>query len=188
MTPGKKSKTVSPGLKSMVQEDRDLMKELAREALQSFLEAEMTEFLGASSGERTDERKGYRAGYYRRSWITRVGKVELAVPRDRSGQFSTELFDRYQRSEKSLVLGVGGDVCPGSLHPSDQDGDGGAVRPWILGFHRECDQQDARCGAHAFCVPAPGRSLSLPDSRCPLGEGSGRRGHPVSGRSHCGRR
>ncbi|WP_238976340.1 transposase, partial [Leptospirillum ferriphilum] len=73
-TPGKKSKTVSPGLKSMVQEDRDLMKELVREALQSFLEPEMTEFLGASSGERTDERKGYRAGYYRRSWITRVGK------------------------------------------------------------------------------------------------------------------
>ena len=102
MTHGKKSKTVSPGLKSLVQEDRDLMKELVREALQSFLEAEMTEFPGASSGERTDERKGYRAGYYRRSWITRVGKVELAVPRDRSGQFSTELFERYQRSEKAL--------------------------------------------------------------------------------------
>ena len=102
MTHGKKSKTVSPGLKSLVQEDRDLMKELVREALQSFLEAEMTEFLGASSGERTDERKGYRAGYYRRSWITRVGKVELTVPRDRSGQFSTELFERYQRSEKAL--------------------------------------------------------------------------------------
>ena len=100
MTHGKKSKTVSPGLKSLVQEDRDLMKELVREALQSFLEAEMTEFLGASSGERTDERKGYRAGYYRRSWITRVGKIELSVPRDRSGQFSTELFDRYQRSKK----------------------------------------------------------------------------------------
>ena len=62
MTHGKKSKTVSPGLKTLVQEDRDLMKELVREALQSFLEAEMTEFLGASSGERTDERKGYRAG------------------------------------------------------------------------------------------------------------------------------
>ncbi len=102
MTHGKKSKTVSPGLKTLVQEDRDLMKELVREALQSFLEAEMTEFLGASSGERTDKRKGYRAGYYRRSWITRVGKVELAVPRDRSGQFSTELFERYQRSEKAL--------------------------------------------------------------------------------------
>ena len=40
MTHGKKSKIVSPGLKSLVQEDRDLMKELLREALQSFLEVE----------------------------------------------------------------------------------------------------------------------------------------------------
>ena len=70
---------------------------VVREALQSFLEAEITEFLGAAPHERSEERKGYRAGYYRRSWITRVGKIDLSVPRGRSGQFSTELFDRYHR-------------------------------------------------------------------------------------------
>ena len=43
MTHVKKSKTVSSGLKSLTQEDRNLMKELVREALQSLLEAEMTE-------------------------------------------------------------------------------------------------------------------------------------------------
>lgn len=102
MTHAKKSKEVSHGLKSLIQEDRDLMKELVREALQSFLEGEMTEFLGAAPNERSEERSGYRAGFYRRSWITRVGKIELSVPRDRSGQFSTELFERYQRSEKAL--------------------------------------------------------------------------------------
>ncbi|EAY56929.1 MAG: probable transposase [Leptospirillum rubarum] len=102
MTHAKKSKEVSHGLKSLIQEDRDLMKELVREALQSFLEGEMTEFIGAASHERSEERKGYRAGFYRRTWITRVGKIELSVPRDRSGQFSTELFERYQRSEKAL--------------------------------------------------------------------------------------
>jgi putative transposase len=102
MAHGKKSRTVFPGLKSLVSEDRDWMKELVQEALQSVLEAEMTAFPEASSGERTDEQKGYRAGYHRRSWITRVGKVELSVPRDRSGEFSTELFERYQRSEKAL--------------------------------------------------------------------------------------
>ena len=82
------------------------MKDLVREALQSFLEAEMTEFLGASSGERTDERKGYRAGYYRRSWITRVGTLILRVPQTRDGSFSTELFRRYQRSKQALVLAL----------------------------------------------------------------------------------
>ena len=35
--------------------------------------------------------------------MTRIGKLELQVPRDREGRFSTELFARYQRSEKALV-------------------------------------------------------------------------------------
>ena len=41
--------------------------------------------------------------YYSRSLITRVGTLELRVPQDRDGRFSTELFQRYQRSEKALV-------------------------------------------------------------------------------------
>ncbi len=45
----------------------------------------------------------YRAGYYTRGLVTRIGKLELRVPRDREGRFSTELFARYQRSEKALV-------------------------------------------------------------------------------------
>jgi hypothetical protein len=45
----------------------------------------------------------YRSGYYSRSLITRVGTLELRVPQDRMGRFSTELFERYQRSEKALV-------------------------------------------------------------------------------------
>jgi transposase-like protein len=83
--------------------DRDLMKALVQEALQEILEAEMTEQLGAAPGERSDGRLGYRAGYYPRHFITRIGKLELRVPRDRNGQFSTELFARYQRSEKAFV-------------------------------------------------------------------------------------
>lgn len=59
--------------------------------------------LGASKGERTEGRLGYRSGYYGRTLITRVGKLELRVPQDRQGQFSTQVFERYQRSEKALV-------------------------------------------------------------------------------------
>lgn len=86
--------------------DRDLMKALMKEALQEVLEGEMTEFLGAASGERTEGRTGYRAGYYGRSLVTRIGKLELRVPRDRSGEFSTALFERYARSEKALVAAL----------------------------------------------------------------------------------
>ncbi len=55
----------------------------------------MIEVLGAAPGERTADRSGYRAGYYRRSLVTRIGKLELRVPRDRDGRFSTDLFERY---------------------------------------------------------------------------------------------
>ena len=86
--------------------DRDLIKALMKEALQEVLEGEMTDFLGAASGERTESRSGYRAGYYGRSLVTRIGKLELRVPRDRSGEFSTALFERYARSEKALVAAL----------------------------------------------------------------------------------
>lgn len=81
----------------------DAVRELFREVLQEVLEAEMTETLQARPGERTAERLGLRSGYYSRTLITRVGKLELRVPQDRDGRFSTQLFQRYQRSEKALV-------------------------------------------------------------------------------------
>jgi putative transposase len=52
---------------------------------------------------RAGSRLGYRSGYYTRTLVTRVGKLELRVPQDRDGRFSTELFERYQRSEQALV-------------------------------------------------------------------------------------
>lgn len=90
-------------LKAILEHDADFLRGAVRAALQAVLEAEMTEALGAEKGERTETRLGYRAGYYHRSLITRVGTLELHVPQDRAGRFSTELFERYQRSEKALV-------------------------------------------------------------------------------------
>jgi putative transposase len=62
--------------------------------------------LQAEKGERAPARLGYRSGYYGRTLITRVGKLELRVPQDRDGRFSTELFERYQRSERALVAAL----------------------------------------------------------------------------------
>lgn len=103
MTTKTKRKTTVPSAASLVTQDRDLLKVLMREALQEVLDGEMTEALGAGPGERSEGRLGYRSGYYNRSLVTRIGKLELRVPRDRDGRFSTELFERYQRSEKALV-------------------------------------------------------------------------------------
>ena len=76
------------------------------QTLQQVLEAEMEEALQAGKGERTTGRLGYRSGYYNRAIITRVGKIELRVPQDRQGRFRTEVFERYQRSEKALVMAM----------------------------------------------------------------------------------
>jgi putative transposase len=81
----------------------DFLKPLVQEVVQQVLEMAMEKTLQAGKGERTGERQGYRSGYYGRTLITRVGKLELWVRQDRQGQFRTEVFERYQRSEKALV-------------------------------------------------------------------------------------
>jgi transposase-like protein len=82
---------------------QEFLRPLIQEVIQQVLEAEMDETLSAEKSERTPERQGYRSGYYGRMLITRVGKLELRVPQDRQGRFRTEVFERYQRSEKALV-------------------------------------------------------------------------------------
>jgi len=76
---------------------------LVQQVVQEVLEADMDEAIGAQKSERTETRVGYRAGYYTRTLVTRVGKLVLRVPQDRQGRFRTEVFERYQRSEKALV-------------------------------------------------------------------------------------
>jgi transposase-like protein len=89
--------------KEVMAEQGDFLRPLVQEVVQQVLEAEMDEALGAEKGERTPSRQGYRSGYYGRTLVTRVGKLELRVPQDRQGRFRTEVFERYQRSEKALV-------------------------------------------------------------------------------------
>lgn len=97
-------------LVSLVQEASDQgadpLRELVRHTIQQVLEEELTAFLNAVPYSRTDERRGYRNGYKPRVLKTRVGRLELMVPKDREGRFQTELFEKYQRSEKALVAAI----------------------------------------------------------------------------------
>ncbi|AMK18139.1 MULTISPECIES: IS256 family transposase [Sphingobium] len=93
-------------VKDLMGANRDALREIVQDLLQEMLEGEMTDVLGASKSERIDGRVGYRSGHYNRTLITRVGKLELRVPQDRDGRFSTELFERYQRSEQALVASL----------------------------------------------------------------------------------
>jgi transposase-like protein len=79
---------------------------LLEEIFNQVLLAQSTEQLGAEPYERTEGRTAYRNGTRERQLTTRVGTLTLRVPRHRNGQFSTELFMRYQRSEQALVLAM----------------------------------------------------------------------------------
>lgn len=93
-------------LKQLLAEDQDWLKTRVEQTVQQVLEAEREEALQAGKSERTEARLGYRAGYYHRMLMTRVGKIEWRVPPDRQGRFRTEVFERYQRSEKALVAAM----------------------------------------------------------------------------------
>jgi putative transposase len=79
---------------------------LLEEIFNQVLLAQSTEQLGAEPYERTEGRTAYRNGTRERQLTTRIGTLTLRIPRHRNGQFSTELFMRYQRSEQALVLAM----------------------------------------------------------------------------------
>jgi putative transposase len=87
-------------------DDPGFLHEIVERVLQELLEAEMDTHIGAAPYERSESRKGHRNGYKARTLRTRVGTLNLLVPQDRAGTFSTRLFSRYQRNEKALVLAL----------------------------------------------------------------------------------
>ncbi|HAF71199.1 MAG: Transposase mutator type [Acetothermia bacterium 64_32] len=84
----------------------DGLARLVEQVVNQILEAQLTEQLKAAPYERTPDRQGYRNGHREKLLKTRVGELTLLVPRLRSGHFSTDLFERYQRSEQALLLAM----------------------------------------------------------------------------------
>ena len=74
--------------------------------LNQVLMVQSSEQLGAAPYERTEDCTAYRNGFRERALTTRVGTLTLRVPRHRNGEFSTSIFERYQRSEQALVLAM----------------------------------------------------------------------------------
>src|SRR5689334_13682423 len=87
-------------------EEADFLREGVRVLAQELMELELAEHLGAERHERTPERSGYRNGYRERPWDTRVGSIELQVPRVRDGTFFSSLLEPRRRAEKGLVAVV----------------------------------------------------------------------------------
>jgi putative transposase len=92
--------------KAQLNEDIDFLREGVRVLSQAIMELEVTQHLGAERYERTTERQGQRNGYRERQWDTRVGTIELKVPRVRDTSFFPSLLDPRKRAERALVAVV----------------------------------------------------------------------------------
>lgn len=84
----------------------EIMKASITLVLNAYMENERDSFIQASSHERTPSRIDYRNGYYEREMVLSPGKIRLKVPRTRSGEFSTDVFEKYERCDKALLLSM----------------------------------------------------------------------------------
>jgi putative transposase len=96
-----------PGQAEFHQRIRELARMGLRALLESVMQEELQALLGAAWGEHTSERKGYRNGFYTRDLGTTEGVIEdLQVPRDREGQFHSQVFERFARYEPAVEEGL----------------------------------------------------------------------------------
>ena len=153
--------------------DADFLREGVRVMGQALMELEVAQHIGAERHERTPERTGQRNGYRDRPWDTRVGTIELKVPRVRDGSFYPVMLDPRKRAERALVAVVQEAYVQGvSTRRVDESGPG----PWD-----ERDQQEpgiapvpgAGHRGGALQDQAPGGRLPLCVAGCHLPEGEG---------------
>ncbi len=92
--------------KAKMDQDADFLREGVRVLSQALMEMEVQEHVGAARHERSAGRVGQRNGYRERNWDTRVGTVELKVPRVRDSSYFPSLLEPRRRAERALAAVV----------------------------------------------------------------------------------
>ena len=146
----RKLKAVRPRLEALVAQDRDLLKALVKEALDQILQAEMTEFLGAAPGERNATRAGYRAGYYERGLVTRVGQDRAADPARPVGRVLDVAVRALPAQREGAGVGLGGDVRARGVDAQGEGDHRGVVRAQLCRLDHQRDQQGLDEGLTKF--------------------------------------
>jgi len=81
----------------------DFLKEALNVLVHSLMEAEVAAQIGAERYERNTERTNQRNGYRQREWHTRVGTLDLSIPKLRKGSYFPSLLEPRKRAEKALL-------------------------------------------------------------------------------------
>jgi len=92
--------------KLLASDHADVVREAVTWIVTQLMDAEVAAQIGAEHGERTPERVTHRNGYRSRTWDTRVGEVELAIPRLRQGSYFPSFLEPRRRAEQALVAVV----------------------------------------------------------------------------------
>lgn len=83
--------------------DVDFLRDALASLLHALMDAEVTTQAGAAYGERNPARLSQRNGYRERQWDTRVGTLDLAIPRLRTGSYYPTFLEPRRRSEQALL-------------------------------------------------------------------------------------
>lgn len=100
------SRAIADWMQAVLASEEDLFAEVLRLGLQTLMEAERDAYVNAEPHERTQRRVTHRNGYKPRQLKTRVGALELRVPKTRDGGFYPALLEGYQRSERALICAL----------------------------------------------------------------------------------
>ena len=127
----------------------DLLRELLTMFIHTLMGAEADALCGAGYGQRSDERTNSRNGYRHRDFDTRVGTLDVAIPKLRSGSYFPDwLLERRKRAEKALTSVVA--TC------------------YLLGVStRRMDRLVDTLGITGLGVPPCTKCLGEPSRRCP---------------------
>jgi putative transposase len=86
-----------------LEKDADFLRQAVQLFSQMLMELEVDQQVGAGKHERTPERKNYRNGHRHRTWKTRVGEIDLAIPKLRKGSYFPSLLEPRRPTEKALL-------------------------------------------------------------------------------------
>lgn len=102
----KKDTIVTEQVQTTLLDERQFLTGIVHGCLQELIKSEFDRFINAQPHERSPERRGVRNGSYTRTLKTRIGTLDLTIYRDRQGEFRTEFFQRYQRSEQAFIASM----------------------------------------------------------------------------------
>ena len=153
--------------------DLDFLREGLRMLVQAVMEAEVTSKTGAGLGERSPERLTHRNGYRDRPWDTRVGTLELQIPKVREGSYFPSLLEPRRRQRTGVARRRAAGLRGGRLHPPCR---GPRASAWLRGHLQEPGLAHLlRVGRRGRRLPQPSlgrRALSLPVAGCADPEGA----------------